>query len=329
MAFELQRAIPNASIFGIDNLSRRGSETNWRSLQQTGVRVMHGDVRVAGDLEELPPADWVIDCAANPSVLAGLAGQGGDSSRRLVDNNLVGTVHLLEYCRRHGAGFVLLSTSRVYSWPELHRIPLRETETRLEIDSRKGDSIPGLSERGIAETFSTEPPASLYGMTKRCSELMALEYAEAFKFPLWINRCGVIAGPGQFGKPDQGILAYWAYASLMKLPLKYIGFGGKGKQVRDFVLAEDVAQLVLKQIKEPNKQVPRLLNVGGGLHAALSLLELTRLCEKFYGHPIAVAADPNPRPYDVPYYVSDTHHVQHAWNWEPSQSAEAIGCRSH
>ena len=57
---------------------------------------------------------------------------------------------------------------------------------------------------------------------------MALEYAAAFGFPLWIDRCGVIAGPGQFGRIDQGIFSYWIYQWQRGKPLSYIGFGGKG-----------------------------------------------------------------------------------------------------
>jgi CDP-paratose 2-epimerase len=85
----------------------------------------------------------------------------------------------------------------------------------------------GFSELGVSENFSTTAPISLYGATKLASEVMALEYATMFDFPLWIDRCGVIAGAGQFGKPDQGIFSFWIYQWLLGKPLKYIGFGGR------------------------------------------------------------------------------------------------------
>ena len=87
------------SIAGIDNLHRPGSEINRVRLRKRGVKFIQGDVRLASDFEVLPPADWVIDAAANPSVLAGT--QQGFSSRQLVEHNLAGTINLLEYCKVH------------------------------------------------------------------------------------------------------------------------------------------------------------------------------------------------------------------------------------
>ena len=104
---------PGIEIVGLDNLVRPGSELNRKALQTRGVTFVHGDVRVASDFENLPPVDWVIDAAANPSVLAGIDGK--TSSRQVIEHNLGGTVNMLEYCRRRGSGFILLSTSRVYS----------------------------------------------------------------------------------------------------------------------------------------------------------------------------------------------------------------------
>ena len=77
----------------------------------------------------------MIDAAANPTVLAGVDGQ--TSSRQLVEHNLLGTVNLLEYCRRHGAAFVLLSTSRVYSIEPLASLPLRVARTAPSSRTRR------------------------------------------------------------------------------------------------------------------------------------------------------------------------------------------------
>src|SRR4029079_5797668 len=114
---------PDAQLIAIDNLSRPGSETNRPRLQAAGIAAIHGDVRSVSDLEGIGAADWVIDAAANPSVLAGVDGR--TSSRQVVEHNLVGTLNMLEYCRRTGAGFVLLSTSRVYSIPPLASLQVR------------------------------------------------------------------------------------------------------------------------------------------------------------------------------------------------------------
>ena len=246
-----------------------------------------------------------------------------------MDNNLIGTINLLEYAKRHTAGVVLMSTSRVYSINRLVTLPLVAGKTRFEYDATETDTIPGFSQEGIAENFSTEAPLSLYGGTKRASEVMALEYANAFNFPVWINRCGVIGGPGQLGKIDQGIFSFWVYSCAMDRKLQYIGFGGSGKQVRDCVLAEDVADLVIKQMGDPGRIANRVLNVGGGNAGALSLLELTKACEKMFRKIIIVERTDQERSYDIPYYVTDIRKADEVWGWKPSCDAQGIVERIH
>ncbi|NET38448.1 MAG: NAD-dependent epimerase/dehydratase family protein, partial [Cyanothece sp. SIO1E1] len=211
------------SIYGIDNLMRPGSESNRLALKQQGVTVIHGDIRQRSDLETLPPVDWVIDAAANPSVLAGV--DGNASSLQLVEHNLFGTIHLLEYCKAHKAGFVLLSTSRVYSIPGISGIKVESVNKAFQPVADQSFPV-GLSINGVSESYSTMAPVSLYGASKVASEALALEYGSTFGFPVWINRCGVLAGAGQFGRPDQGIFSFWIHSYLKKRPLKYIGFDG-------------------------------------------------------------------------------------------------------
>ena len=122
LARELALRLEGLEILGLDNLSRPGSEQNRQLLQRNGVRFFHADMRNAADMESLPRADWVIDAAANPSVLAGVS---GSSSRQVMEHNLSATLQLAEYCKRHGAGIIMLSTSRVYSLSALwifHRL---------------------------------------------------------------------------------------------------------------------------------------------------------------------------------------------------------------
>src|SRR5262249_53822431 len=155
---------------GIDNLSRRGSETNRKALESLGVRVFHGDVRMRSDLDMLPPADWVIDAAANPSVLAGVDGK--TSLRQLMEHNLAGTLNLLEYCAASGAGFVLLSSSRVYSIPPLASLRVYERNSAFEPDPSAVLPL-GVTSAGISEQCSVDPPVSPYGASKLASEIVA------------------------------------------------------------------------------------------------------------------------------------------------------------
>ena len=185
------------------------------------------DLRCASDLETWPDVDVVIDAAANPSVLAGI--DGVTSSRQLVEHNLLGTINVLEYCRRRRAAFILLSTSRVYSIQPLAALPVRVVGDAFVPDEGR-ELPPGVTAAGVSERFATSAPISLYGATKLASEQLALEYGLTYDFPVWINRCGLLAGAGQFGRPDQGILSYWINAWRHRRPLAYLGFEGCGSR---------------------------------------------------------------------------------------------------
>ena len=307
------------ALYGIDNLSRTGSETNRQELRRRGVTVWHGDLRVASDFESLPAVDWVVDAAANPSVLAGVDGR--TTSRQLVEHNLLGTVNMLEYCRRHRAGFILLSTSRVYSVAELLRVRVEAQDGAFR--PLPGQVLAGFSEEGLAEAFSTEPPLSLYGATKRASEQLALEYGEAFDFPVWIDRCGVLAGAGQFGRADQGIFSFWIHSWARRRPLSYIGFDGRGHQVRDCLHPRDLLSLLDRQMVTGTPARRRVVNLSGGLRSACSLRQLSEWCAaRFAPMPVSVVA--SPRPFDIPWLVLDHRAASAEWGWSPATPRDAI-----
>lgn len=308
------------TFVGFDNLIRPGSELNRARLKRLGVPLVHGDLRVASDFETLPPVDAVIDGAANPSVLAGV--DGVTSSRQLVEHNLLGTVNLLEFCRRHRAAFVLLSTSRVYSVRHLASVPVRVVDGAFVPDAARL-LPPGLGGEGVGEAFSTEAPVSLYGATKLAAEQLALEYGATFGFPVWIDRCGVLAGAGQFGRPDQGIFAYWIHSWRSRRPLRYLGWDGTGHQVRDCLHPADLVPLVDKQLGAGAASEPRVVNVGGGRASAMSLRQLSDWCRARFGAH-AVASDGAPRPFDVPWLVLDPSLAGKTWGFVPTRSTPVI-----
>jgi CDP-paratose 2-epimerase len=319
IARRIRQSLPDSEVFGLDNLSRAGSERN-RTLSAYGIHNFHGDIRSASDLETLPPAEWVIDAAAIPSVLAGVDNRS--SSRQLVEHNLSGTLNILEYCRRSNAGFILLSTSRVYAIQPLAKLPLRVDGQRFT-PSFSEINLPGMSAAGINEEFSTAAPISLYGATKLASEALALEYGDTFGFPVWINRCGVLAGAGQFGTAEQGIFSFWLHAWRSKRPLRYIGFGGKGLQVRDAFHPDDLAELILNQFQNSESKPHRICNVAGGLDHSMSLLELSAWSANRFG-PHAVTSETMERRFDVPWVVLDSSRARNLWNWLPRRSLASI-----
>lgn len=341
-------------ITGIDNFSRNGSWLNRERLATRGIRVLHGDIRSASDLDALGPFDWVIDAAANPSVLAGVDGKS--SSRQLVEHNLGGTINLLEACKRWNAGFILLSTSRVYSIPPLAtlEVEVHNRAYRPVFSCSSPLITPGISRAGISESFSTAPPVSLYGSTKITSETLALEYSLTFNFPVWINRCGVMAGARQFGKPDQGIFAFWIHSWREGRPLKYIGFDGLGHQVRDCLHPRDLAPLILKQVgldrragplaasgvnceshATSNRQTPStIFNLSGGIASAMSLRQLSDWCaDRFSCSATAsslitdhcsLGTKVASRPFDLPWVVLDHSLASSVWDWQPATPVDSI-----
>lgn len=322
LAETLLAAQSSLEIIGLDNFIRPGSETNRDRLTALGIRLFHGDIRSASDLEGLPAVDWVIDAAANPSVLAGVDGK--TSSRQLIEHNLSGTINMLEFCKQHGAGFTLLSTSRVYSIPPLADLPV-EIHRGAFCPTAGADLPVGISANGVSEAFTTQAPVSLYGATKVASESLALEYGATFSFPVFVNRCGVMAGAGQFGRPDQGIFAFWINSHLRRRPLKYIGFDGLGHQVRDCLHPRDLVPLLHKQFAAATSTpaTDRIINVAGGAPSALSLRQLTAWCdERFGAHPVATQAEP--RPFDIPWMVLDYGRAEQIWDWRPETPTLSI-----
>jgi len=321
LARALREAESSFSVCGFDNFIRPGSETNRLALRKIGVRVFHADVRCPSDFETLPDADWVIDAAANPSVLAGADGQS--SSRQLLEHNLAGTINLLEYCKARKAGFILLSTSRVYSIPALAQLPVIERKGAFTLRPG-GRRIPGAGLQGVAEDFDTSPPLSLYGTTKRASELLALEYSGLFGFPAWVNRCGVLAGPGQFGRIDQGIFSFWIHSWKAGRPLSYLGFGGHGHQVRDCLHPLDLAPTLLRQMKRgAAKNLPRIINLSGGRANAMSLRQLSAWCAERFG-PREITAQKATRSFDIPWLVLDSRLAEKTWGFAPSRPLPVI-----
>jgi CDP-paratose 2-epimerase len=312
IALEFIRQTPEIQIIGLDNLVRPGSERNRGTWKSHGVRLFHGDIRNPSDLETLPAVDWVIDAAANPSVLAGVQGQ--TSSRQLIEHNLIGTVHLLEYCKRVGSGFLMLSTSRVYSMARLAALSMETRGNAFAPAAAEYKRI-GLSAAGVSEEFSTEAPLSLYGASKLASETLVLEYSAAFDLPAQINRCGVLAGAGQFGRADQGIFSFWIHSHRGRRPMRYIGFGGTGCQVRDCLHPRDLVSLLRTQM---NRTAPAgIVNASGGVDHAMSLAQLTEWCDERFG-PHEVKSEPKDRRYDVPWLILDSNRAREIWGWRPT-----------
>ena len=318
LALGLKQRHPSAKIIAFDNLKRRGSELNIARLQQQEIEFIHGDIRQPSDLEDIENVSLIIECSAEPSVLAGYH----SSPRYVIDTNLGGTINCLELARKHKAGVIFLSSSRVYPIETLNAIEQEEHDARLSI--AEDQSIPGVSPQGITEAFPLEGTRSMYGASKLSSELIFREYMAIYDIPGVINRCGVLTGPWQMGKVDQGVVVLWAARHLYGGPLSYVGYGGQGKQVRDILHVNDLLNLVLHQIDNLESLTGQLFNVGGGLDVSISLAELTTLCEQSTGNTITIDSVQETRDADIPIFITDNTKVTRETGWKPNITPDQI-----
>jgi CDP-paratose 2-epimerase len=318
LAISLAARHPDWQIVALDNLYRRGSELNLPRLEQAGVEFVRGDVREPEDLARVPRADALIECSAEPSVMSGVDGDTG----YLVHTNLTGAYNCLELARRDGAFVVFLSTSRVYPVAPQVELALEEGETRFEIAAEQ--AVPGVSPAGISERFPLDGARTLYGATKLAAELLIEEYRAGLGVPAVIDRCGVIAGPWQMGKVDQGVFTHWMLAHHFGHPLSYIGFGGAGRQVRDLLHVEDLVDLVERQLLAPAEWDGRTVNVGGGRECSLSLRETTAICRELTGNEVPIEPVERTRAGDVPIYLSDCAKIFGLDEWRPRRGARQV-----
>jgi CDP-paratose 2-epimerase len=316
LALATRQAFPKAEVFCMDNLYRRGSELNLPRLQKAGAQFHRGDVRDANSFPS-GPFDFLVECSAEPSVLAG---QDGPPDY-LFQTNLVGAYHCLEKARQWRSRFIFLSTSRVYPIARLEAHPWREEGKRFAWEDH---GTPGITSRGVSETIDLSGARSLYGFTKLAAEQLIEEYRATYGLRAVVNRCGVIAGPWQFGKVDQGVASLWVLSHHFERPLSYIGYGGTGKQVRDFLHVDDLCDLLAEQIRDFDQWDGWVGNVAGGLANSASLCELTALCQEITGKKIQVASVPANRPSDLRLFLGDCSRLYARTHWRPKRDLRRI-----
>ena len=281
-------------INSLDNLSRKGSLLNLNRLKKKKIKNFKKDISNNRAVESLPRYDLIIDCCAEASV---------ETSKKNIDvvfnTNLLGTYNILKKCKKDKSNLIFLSSSRVYSIQKLRML-------------KKNNIL-------INEKFDTSGPKSIYGFCKYSSEHLIKEFSFMYKIKYIINRFGVISGPWQFGKQDQGFVSRWVWKHMNKKKFYYIGFGGKGSQIRDVIHISDVCKLIGLQIKKINNIHNFTINVGGGRKNAISLKNLTKICQKITFNKIKIFSKKNTSEYDIPYYVTDNSKVQEIYKWKPEK----------
>lgn len=311
----LKKEYSSVHVLALDNLRRAGSELNVPRLSDAGVDFVKGDVRKPKDLD-IKGIDLIIECSAEPSVMAGVT----SSPQYAVETNLVGAINCFELARRNNADVIFISTSRIYPVEPLNNLKYKEESTRFSLTNDQ--EIKGVSINGISEEFPLSGIRTIYGATKLCVELLLQEYANNYHIKTAIFRSGLIAGPWQMGKSDQGIVSFWIGRHIFNQPLSYIGFGGKGKQVRDVLDIEDFVDIVLKSVENIKLFHGNIFNIGGGIANSISLLELTEYAQKLTGNVVTLGSDKMNRAGDVRSYITDNLYIEKMTGWKPKRTLE-------
>ena len=318
LCLQLKHKYPTYEIVAFDNLKRRGSELNLADFQKKGIPFFHGDIRNNEDLSALGNFDVLIEASAEPSVTAGL----DSDPTYVINNNLYGSINCFNECLKNRAKLIFLSTSRVYPIETIEKANYIEESTRFSFDVNQTQI--GISNKGISEKLSLDGARSFYGTTKLSSEMFIQEYAAFYGLKAAVTRFGVIAGPRQMGKTDQGVVTLWMAKHYWNQSLKYIGYGGTGKQVRDLLHVDDVVSLIDLQIHQIEKFQGKIYNVGGGAENSASLFEMTSICEKITGNKIQIASEVETRTADLRIYITDNSLIEKEIGWKPTKSVEQI-----
>lgn len=318
LAINLKQKYPAYSFVVFDNLKRRGSELNLIDFKKLGIEFVHGDIRNVEDLEQLGAFDCMIEASAEPSVMSGLNG----SPNYVINNNLVGSINCFNACIKYNAMLIFLSTSRVYPISLIENANYIEEDTRFSFTDNQ--SVAGISSKGISEVLSLDAARSFYGTTKLAAEYLIKEYSEFYGLKAAVTRFGVIAGPRQMGKTDQGVVTLWMARHCWKKELSYIGYGGMGKQVRDMLHINDLIRLVDIQIHNIDRFEDKVYNAGGGLSGSASLLEMTNICSEITGNALAVSSVKENRPADLRIYISDNTKIEQEIGWKPEKTVKDI-----
>ena len=308
IAIYLKKNYKNAQIYSLDNLIRNGSRLNRNRLKAYKIKNYNFDIKKNDNFKKLPTFNLIIDCCAEPAIEV-----SKKEPDRVFNTNLIGTFNVLKKCIKDKTDIIFLSSSRVYSIEKLRS--LVKSEKLLK---------PLKIKREIDETFSVDSASSLYGFTKLASEKLIREMFFKTNLKYIINRFGVIAGPWQFGKQDQGFVTLWLARHLFKKKLAYIGFGGNGFQVRDLLHIDDVCKIISLQIKKLKKINNETFNIGGGPKNTISLRNLTRKCEIMTNNKIRIQKISKTSDYDIPYYVTNNNKIKKFYNWIPSKKIESI-----
>ena len=289
----------------IDNLSNSSRESLRRVQKITGKEVAfyEGDVRDRALLDGIfaeHDIDWVIH-------FAGLKAVGESCSKPIeyYDNNLGGTLVLVDSMRRHGCKNIVFSSSAtVYGTPE--RLPLDE-------DCRTGGTT---NPYGTSKYFQEIMLTDLWKSDKEWNVVL-LRYFN----PVGAHESGLI-GEDPKGIPNN-LMPYVAQVATGKLKCIHV-FGNDyptpdGTGVRDYIHVVDLARGHLAAIEGCRQSGVHVYNLGTGI--GYSVLDMIHAFEKACGKTLPYVIDGR-RPGDIASCYASSHKAEAELGWKAQYNLE-------
>jgi CDP-paratose 2-epimerase len=292
-----------AELVIIDNLVSEPSTQNLQWLRSQGrISFYQLDVREAARLASLvaehSDAGLVLHLASQVAVTSSVA-----DPRLDFEVNALGTFNLLEAARLAGlkAPIIYSSTNKVYG--QMPDLELSSSGRRCEYIRQP---------KGISEDRPLDFH-SPYGCSKGAADQYVRDYHRIFGLNTVVLRQSCIYGPRQFGREEQGWLAWLMIAAESGQPITIYG---DGRQVRDVLQIEDLLDAFEAAARNIHITAGSVYNIGGGPANAVSLLEVLDFIESHAGVRIRYNFA-GPRPGDQRVYVSDIRRARRDLGWYP------------
>ena len=304
-----------ATVVGFDNLSRRGNTANleWLLSQPGDFRFVHADLRHDGDIDRLFEKESAGATGLNADAVIHLGGQVAVTTsvahpRMDFEANALGTLNMLEAARKHcpSAAFLFASTNKVYGG--LDHIAVCQRNGRYEY----AEHPDGVTEH---EPLDFHSP---YGCSKGAADQYVRDYARIYGMRTVVFRQSCIYGERQFGVEDQGWVAWFTIAALLRKPMTVYG---DGKQIRDLLWVEDLVNLYSLAIKQIDTVAGNVYNAGGGPENTLSLLELISILSAKTGVDVRPAYS-DWRPGDQRVFVANIAKARKDLGWKPTVTVQ-------
>ena len=294
-----------SEIMIVDNYSRKGALENaeWLKSKHTNLKFVKADISKDFDIlkNEFRDADAIIHLAGQVAVTFLV-----QDPRTDFNDNALGTFNVLEATRLSAdkARFIYSSTNKVYGGMET--IKVTEKENRFEYENLPN----GIPESALLDFYSP------YGCSKGSADQYTRDYERIYGMSTTVLRQSCIYGPRQFGIEDQGWVAWFIIASLLKKPITLFG---NGKQVRDVLYVEDLVKCYETCLNKSTLSQGKIYNVGGGAKNTMSLLELLSFLEELQGEKTEYSFS-DWRAGDQPVYISDISKIKSELGWSPTIS---------